>query len=135
MGIIVFQSAIMKDQKYWSNPDQFIPERFLSNGKYITTRPSAFIPFGVGRRVCLGEKLAIADLFLVLVRFIQKTNEFDITLDSDIDLEADPIIVEVLSPKPYKLIFKNKILLKIYKFNEFLYLKLFKNYFHFKVFV
>ena len=108
MGIIVFQSAIMKDQKYWSNPDQFIPERFLSNGKYITTRPSAFIPFGVGRRVCLGEKLAIADLFLVLVRFIQKTNEYDITLHSHNGLDVDPKGALNFDPKKYEICFHKK---------------------------
>ena len=76
-SVFLFQDNIMRDEKYWDKPNDFIPERFLENGKYLTTRPTAFIPFGYGRRVCLGEKLAIADLFLVLVRFLQKTSEYE----------------------------------------------------------
>ena len=83
----------------------FKPERFLdSKGKYLTTRPKTFIPFGVGRRVCLVEKLAIADLFLVLVRFLQKTYDYEIVLHMNNDensLLPDPNPLEY-HPKPYK---------------------------------
>jgi len=90
------------------NPDQFIPERFLSNGEYITTKPSAFIPFGVGRRVCLGEKLAIADLFIVLVRFIQKTNEYNLTLHSHNGLDPVVSYTQILGTKPFEIILTRK---------------------------
>ncbi len=57
--IIAHQYYIMNDPKYWNNTQEFKPERFLENGKYLASRPTAFIPFGTGRRVCLGEKLTI----------------------------------------------------------------------------
>ena len=104
--VIVFQGHILHKEEYWTDPQQFKPERFLdSNGKYLTTRPKAFIPFGVGRRVCLGEKLAIADLFLVLVRFLQKTNDYEIVLHMTNDenpLLPDPNLMEY-HPKSYKI--------------------------------
>ncbi len=43
---------------------QFQPERFLDpiNGKSLEQK---IIPFGVGKRSCLGESLARAEFFLV----------------------------------------------------------------------
>ncbi len=91
----------MNDPKYWNNPREFRPERFLENGKYLALRPTAFIPFGTGRRKCLGEKLAINDLFLVLVRFLQSTNEYEIALEGgpgSADLEPVNIILDMAKP-------------------------------------
>ncbi len=108
-GLFVHQYSILNDEKYWQKPNEFIPERFLEDGKYLSTRPSAFIPFGVGRRVCLGEKLALADLFLVLVRFIQATEGYEIVLENDpknYSLEPDADVVDSLVPHDYKIVFK-----------------------------
>ena len=101
--ITVFQGHILHKEEYWQNPKEFIPERFLENGEYITTRPKAFIPFGVGRRVCLGEKLALADLFLVLVRFIQKTSDYELDLHYTGDTEPHPDHMIDIHPKDYKI--------------------------------
>src|ERR1700761_5286765 len=97
------------DDKYWPNAQDFRPERFLEEGKYVTTRPKAFIPFGVGRRVCLGERLAIADLFLVLVRFLQKTSDYEIVLHFEGDTKPDPNNAMEIHPTPYKISLKNKL--------------------------
>ncbi|CAG2181430.1 unnamed protein product, partial [Oppiella nova] len=99
MAVIVYQGYICRNDKDWEKANEFIPERFLDKeGEFITTRPKAYIPFGVGRRVCPGEKLAIADLFLVLVRFLQSTQDYDIVLDSHNGIDADPNIVDAYSP-------------------------------------
>ena len=87
----------------------FNPKRFIENGKFLTQIPAAFIPFGTGRRVCLGEKLAITDLFLVLVRLLQATNGFEFCLENgpdSADLESDPNISDALVPKQYKIMIK-----------------------------
>ncbi|XP_054158509.1 uncharacterized protein LOC128956821 [Oppia nitens] len=89
MAVFVYQGFILLDDKNFENPDTFKPERFIdSDGHYMTTRSPAFIPFGVGRRSCVGEKLAIADYFLVLVRFLQLTQNYDIVLDSHHGLDG-----------------------------------------------
>ncbi len=110
--VFCHQHCIMNDPKYWNNPREFRPERFLENGKYLALRPTAFIPFGTGRRKCLGEKLAINDLFLVLVRFLQSTNEYEIALEDgpgSADLEPENSIPDVARPKDFKIIFKSKV--------------------------
>ncbi len=102
----------MNDPKYWNNPQEFRPERFLENGKYLASRPTAFIPFGTGRRKCLGEKLAINDVFLVLVRLLQSTNEYEISLDGgpgSADMEPDCNLIDISRPNDFRIIFKNKV--------------------------
>lgn len=39
----------------WEQPEQFQPERFIRNGRL--TKPDHFIPFGIGRRSCMGYKM------------------------------------------------------------------------------
>ncbi|XP_054154927.1 cytochrome P450 2E1-like [Oppia nitens] len=116
MILYAYQGIILRnnlDTKYWTtaNVDDFIPDRFIdtTDGTYRTTGFPAFIPFGVGRRQCLGESLAIAQLFLVLVRFIQSTQQYDIVLDSHQGLDADPNNSIVISPKNYTIVLKSKI--------------------------
>ncbi|CAG2119682.1 unnamed protein product [Medioppia subpectinata] len=103
-AVTLYHHNILNNPKYWENPHQLIPERFLeSDGQYMTSRNKAFIPFGVGRRVCLGEKLAIADLFLVLVSFLQSTQQYDIVLAKHSGIDPDPNIADSINPKHYEI--------------------------------
>jgi len=71
------------DEHYWTEHTKFNPDRFLDKqGKVIVINPAAFIPFGTGRRICLGEQMAINDLFVILVRFIQLAQNYRIELSS-----------------------------------------------------
>ena len=105
--VMLYQGYIMHQDKHWDKPYELIPERFLdSDGKYLTTRPKAFIPFGVGRRICLGEKLAMNDLFLVLVRFLQRTSDYEIVLHCDPNEDmtmADPNNAFEYQPKHFEI--------------------------------
>ena len=107
---VLFQGHIMHQEEHWDKPYEFIPERFLdSDGKYVSTRSKAYIPFGVGRRVCLGEKLLINDLFLVLVRLLQKTSDYEIVLYCDFNQDiafSDPNITHVYHPKHFEISLK-----------------------------
>lgn len=48
---------------YWSEPDRFMPERWLVEGD----RPKlAYFPFGAGPRLCIGERFAWMEGVLVL---------------------------------------------------------------------
>ncbi|XP_076351965.1 steroid 17-alpha-hydroxylase/17,20 lyase-like isoform X1 [Tachypleus tridentatus] len=61
-----------RDQTYWKDPHVFKPDRFLTENRTVTNeRASSYVPFGQGRRMCLGEKLALADTFLIIVRLLQ----------------------------------------------------------------
>ncbi|XP_054635847.1 cytochrome P450 2U1 isoform X2 [Dunckerocampus dactyliophorus] len=59
-----------RDPTVWDDPDSFKPERFLDDhGKLV--RKDCFMPFGIGRRVCMGEQLAKMELFLMVTSLLQ----------------------------------------------------------------
>ncbi|XP_066602887.1 cytochrome P450 18a1 [Prorops nasuta] len=74
--VVPLLHAVHMDPKLWEKPDEFRPARFLSaEGK--VTKPEYFMPFGVGRRMCLGDVLARMELFLF---FSSLLHSFDLRL-------------------------------------------------------
>ncbi|KAK6170952.1 hypothetical protein SNE40_019230 [Patella caerulea] len=63
--------SVLADNKIWGDADVFRPERFLDNDGKVT-KPDEFIPFSLGRRICLGESLAKMELFLFMTTMIQR---------------------------------------------------------------
>lgn len=58
-------SALHTNEKIFENPEKFNPERFIRNENLMQQT----IPFGIGKRSCLGESLARAELYLVKTFF------------------------------------------------------------------
>ena len=50
-----------RDSRWWSDPDRFDPDRFLPTADVDRPR-RAYLPFGAGPRVCIGERLARTEL-------------------------------------------------------------------------
>ena len=46
-------------------------EHFMDDSGTVRQHPPSFMPFGAGRRSCLGEAVAKADLFLIFTWFLQ----------------------------------------------------------------
>jgi len=62
---------IMVDPDNFSEPQLFKPERFVDqNG--IFTKNDKFVPFGIGKRACMGEQLAQQEMFLFTVNLLQR---------------------------------------------------------------
>ena len=57
------------DQEYWKDPEVFRPERFMQDGKFRVDERN--IPFGIGKRRCIGESLARMENFLFFATMIK----------------------------------------------------------------
>lgn len=56
---------VHRDERWWPDPERFDPDRFLEGAD--ADRPKhAYIPFGTGRRVCIGQGFALMEMALVL---------------------------------------------------------------------
>ncbi|XP_033102783.1 cytochrome P450 2J5-like [Anneissia japonica] len=62
------------DPKYWNDPFEFKPERFLDADEKTFRKREAFIPFGLGRRACLGESLAKMEIYIFMSSLLQRFN-------------------------------------------------------------
>jgi len=70
-GTTIFQCnyGINFDNKNFDNPEEFRPSRFLNgDGKYVPNEHNGI--FGIGRRRCVGEALARAEVFLFLANLV-----------------------------------------------------------------
>ncbi|CAI9115908.1 OLC1v1016921C1 [Oldenlandia corymbosa var. corymbosa] len=99
---------IQRNPKYWDDPEKFIPERFagsetIGGGK----EELKFLPFGLGRRGCPGNNLAIHVLGFALGSLIQCFN-WEMEDEKPMDLseglgmpisKAQPLVAKC-SPRP-----------------------------------
>ncbi len=58
------------DARWFPEPEAFRPERFAADAPSIPR--GAFMPFGTGPRVCLGQHLALAEMTLLAAMFLQR---------------------------------------------------------------
>ena len=54
------------DPDYWEGPEIFNPGRFLDGIK-----KEQFVPYGMGKRICMGESLAKNELFIFFTLLVQ----------------------------------------------------------------
>ncbi|XP_068646092.1 corytuberine synthase-like [Aristolochia californica] len=64
--VLVNAYAIGRDPNSWTDPDSFLPERFLESELDYNGNHFQFIPFGAGRRMCMGLPLASRTIPLIL---------------------------------------------------------------------
>jgi cytochrome P450 len=76
---------IHRHPDFWNNPDDFDPERFDINQTEKRHR-LAFMPFGAGSRMCIGNNLAQMEAVLILASVIQK---FELSLEPNQTIEEE----------------------------------------------
>ncbi|KAJ8676568.1 hypothetical protein QAD02_012355 [Eretmocerus hayati] len=97
--VIPLLHAVHMDEELWDEPSKFEPSRFLTaEGK--VHKPEYFMPFGVGRRMCLGDVLARMELFLF---FSTLLHTFDLRLPEGAPLPSLKGNAGVtVTPDPFK---------------------------------
>ncbi|EFJ16442.1 hypothetical protein SELMODRAFT_268606 [Selaginella moellendorffii] len=81
-GALVYLSsyAIGMDEKFWKEPLEFRPQRFIEQDIDVFGQNFHFVPFGTGRRVCPGAKLGLDTVRIGVATLVQG---FDWELDQD----------------------------------------------------
>lgn len=95
-GSIIYISpyVIHRDERYFPEPERFNPERFRGGAEKHLPR-GAYIPFGLGPRVCMGQHFATMEAVLTLATVAQR---YRVTL-----LEKGPLVASgkiALRPPP-----------------------------------
>ena len=72
--------AAHHSQAIWGDPENFRPERFLSPDGKTVLKNKAWMPFGTGKRQCMGESLARDEAFLFFTNLVR---QFHISMPAD----------------------------------------------------
>jgi len=88
-------SATFKDAKYFENPEEFRPERFENEKE-----KKAFIPFGGGKRICIGKGLALTEVHTVIMILVKN---FRLLKTEGMKWPIDWVHTVTLHPLPFKI--------------------------------
>ncbi|XP_004599716.2 cytochrome P450 3A6-like isoform X1 [Ochotona princeps] len=81
-------NALHQDPKYWTEPNEFRPERFNKKNK-DSINPYTYLPFGAGPRNCIGMRFALMNVKLALVQLMQNFS-FKPSKETQIPLPVSP---------------------------------------------
>jgi cytochrome P450 len=76
-SVAIWQWAINYCEDNFTDPEEFHPERFMSDERFAKDDLNARQPFSVGSRNCIGKTLAYAEMRLIAARILYS---FDIGL-------------------------------------------------------
>jgi cytochrome P450 family 2 subfamily U polypeptide 1 len=96
--------AVHNDPHNFPNPREFLPERFINKetGKLDRNKANEILPFGAGKRLCLGESLARMEMFLIFAALLQR---FKFRVPHYHCLPTtEPLTGIVSQPRPFKLV-------------------------------
>ncbi|KAK8767920.1 hypothetical protein V5799_005297 [Amblyomma americanum] len=98
-----------RDTGFWKEPHRFDPARFLAeDGR--PEKKDAFLPFGLGKRVCIGESLAKTEMFVFVTELLKR---FTLTVPEEFatqDLNFRPAQGTLRLAEPFRLVATPKVL-------------------------
>ena len=98
--VMVNLDSALRDVNAWGDPDVFRPDRFLDDKGSVVAKKD-FLPFGIGKRNCLGEGLATMELFIFISALVQK---FEFLPEDEAQLPSmEPDVGFTRVTKPFKI--------------------------------
>ncbi|KFO19004.1 cytochrome P450 2B4 [Fukomys damarensis] len=91
-------TTALHDPRHFENPYIFKPDHFL-DAKGAVKKTEAFMPFSIGKRICLGEGIARAELFLFFTTILQNFSISSPVAPEDIDFTPQDIGLSKVPPK------------------------------------
>lgn len=91
--VIISPYVMHRNPQYFPNPERFDPDRFLPEHEEQRAK-FAYLPFGGGERVCIGNSFAMMEACLILATIAQ---QYRVQLDPKQIVEPEPLIT--LRPK------------------------------------
>lgn len=74
----VFGPMFHYNEKYYSNPEEFIPERWLGDARFAKdgcrSEPFSFLAFSAGPRNCVGQHLSVTEAKIIIAVFMKTFN-------------------------------------------------------------
>ena len=70
-SLLTLVYLIHRHPAFWPEPERFLPERFLAQGGTVPDR-TAWLPFGLGSRKCVGQELALVTMKCILITLLQR---------------------------------------------------------------
>lgn len=66
--------AVQTDPNYWERAGEFWPDRWLEENvkQYGPKHVLAYLPFGGGKRKCIGDRLALKESLILMAQFFRK---------------------------------------------------------------
>jgi len=102
-------SSCHRDTKYWSKPDQFHPQHFLTSEGELIEDKEGFLPYGIGKRMCPGAKLADMQVFLFLTNILA---DFDLKVPQgdkgDLGTQFKAGTSLLRNPKPFRVVVESR---------------------------
>lgn len=90
---------IHRHPDFWTNPAEFIPERFLDENTKFSKN---YFPFGAGPRMCIGNNFAMYEMILAIIALVE---QFEI-IEKKETIQIKPLIT--LKPHNAVLEFRNR---------------------------
>ncbi|KAM5573026.1 hypothetical protein ABKV19_012856 [Rosa sericea] len=95
MNIWIAIASLHRDPKNWGpDANEFKPERFANGITEACKFPHAYLPFGFGSRLCIGQTFAMIELKIVLSLLLSK---FSFSLSPN--YHHSPVLKMVLVPE------------------------------------
>ncbi|WP_332680527.1 cytochrome P450, partial [Bosea sp. (in: a-proteobacteria)] len=90
--VVISPYLLHRHETLWREPDRFRPERFLPGAREAIDR-YAYLPFGAGPRVCIGQQFSMVEAAIVLATLLR-------TLRFDYAGEEPPMPVQRVTLRP-----------------------------------